>query len=63
MGCLRVGEAAKGRTVDNKPGTRVDGFSHHEQKKLVLQVSTKEGLIYIKGNGMKAKWEARRRVN
>jgi hypothetical protein len=33
-----VGEASsKGRTVDSKPGTRMDGYSLHEQKKLVLK--------------------------
>jgi hypothetical protein len=26
--------SSKGRTVDSKPGTRVDGYLHHEQKKL-----------------------------
>jgi hypothetical protein len=31
--------SSKGRTVDSKPGTRVDGYSHHEQEKLVLQLS------------------------
>jgi hypothetical protein len=41
----------------------VDGYSHHKQKKLVLQAGKKEELSYIKGNGMKGKWEARRRVN
>jgi hypothetical protein len=33
----------------------VDGYSHHEQEKLVLQVSKKEGLANmanIKGNGI-----------
>jgi hypothetical protein len=34
-------ELAKGGTVVSRPGTRVDGHSHHEQKKLVLQVSNK----------------------
>jgi hypothetical protein len=29
----------------------VDGYSHHEQEKLVLQVIKKEGLVNIKGNG------------
>ncbi len=38
-----MGEAARERTVDSKPGTRVDGYSQHEQEKLVLQVSKKEG--------------------
>ncbi len=52
MGCLRVGEAARGRTVDRKPGTRVNGPSHHEQEKLVLPVSKKEGLANIKGIGI-----------
>jgi hypothetical protein len=41
VGCERVGELAKGGAVDSRPGTRVDGYSHHEQKKLVLQVSNK----------------------
>jgi hypothetical protein len=41
VGCLGVGEAA-----------RVDGYSHHEQEKLVLQVSKKEGLANIKGSGI-----------
>jgi hypothetical protein len=29
----------------------VDVYSHHEQEKLVLQVSKKEGLANIKENG------------
>jgi hypothetical protein len=28
----------QGETVDSKPGTRVDGYSHQKQEKLVLQV-------------------------
>jgi hypothetical protein len=32
VGCERGEEAAKGGTVVNKPGTRVDGFLHHEQE-------------------------------
>jgi hypothetical protein len=44
-------EWVKGRRVVGKPGTRVDGYSHHEREKLVLQVSKKDGLANIKGNG------------
>ncbi len=36
-----MGELAKGGAVFSRPGTRVDGYSHHKQKKLVLQVSNK----------------------
>jgi hypothetical protein len=36
-----VGEAARGEQLKSKPGTRVDKYSHHEQEKLVLQVSKK----------------------
>jgi hypothetical protein len=32
VGFERVGELAKGGAVVNRPGTRVDGYSHHEQK-------------------------------
>ncbi len=39
MGCERVGQLAKGGTVDSKPGTRVDGYSSPRAKKLALQVS------------------------
>ncbi len=39
----------KQQTVDSKPGTRVDGYLHHEQKKLVLQVSKKRGEAILKG--------------
>jgi hypothetical protein len=42
VGCERMGELAKGwGSCVSIPGTRVDGYSHHEQKKLVLQVSNK----------------------
>jgi hypothetical protein len=40
----------------------VDGYLHHEQKKLVLQVSKKEGLSNVKGGRIKEEWEARGRV-
>ncbi len=53
---------SKGRTVDSKPGTKVDGYSRHKQKKLVLQVSKKEGLGHVKGGRIKEEWEARGRV-
>ncbi len=49
VGCLGVGGAAKGWTVASKPGTRVDGHSHHEQEKLVFQASKKVG--NVKGIG------------
>jgi hypothetical protein len=32
VGCGRVGETAKDGAVVSKPGTRVDGYSHHEQE-------------------------------
>jgi hypothetical protein len=39
VGCERVGELAKGGTVVGRPGTRVDGYSPPQAKKLVLQVN------------------------
>jgi hypothetical protein len=47
-----MGELAKGRAVVSRPGTRVDGYSRHEQKKLVLQVSNK-GIRRAKDGGLK----------
>jgi hypothetical protein len=41
MGCERMRELAKGGAVVSRPGIIVNGYSHHEQKKLVLQVSNK----------------------
>ncbi len=40
--------SSKGRADDSKPGTRVDGYSPHEQKKQDLEVSKKEGLDHVK---------------
>ncbi len=61
-GVPRVGWSSKGRTVDSKPGTRVDGYSHHEQEKLVLQVSKKEGLASRKRNGIIGRGKQRERL-
>jgi hypothetical protein len=47
---------------ENKPGTRVDGYSRHEDKKQDLQVSKKGGLVHAKGED-EAKPEARGRVD
>jgi hypothetical protein len=58
VGCLWGGLSSKGRTVDSQPGTRVDGYSHHEQKKRDLQVS-KQGDRLCKGNLMKQKGDKR----
>ncbi len=50
MGYLGVGESAKGeQLIDSKPGTRVDWYSHHEQKKQDLQVSKKRVELNEKG--------------
>ncbi len=48
MGCERVGELAKGGTVVGRPGTRVDGYSPPQAKKLVLPVS-QHGVAGSKG--------------
>jgi hypothetical protein len=32
LGCERVRELAKGGPVVSRPGTRVDGYSYHEQR-------------------------------
>ncbi len=32
VGCGRMGELAKGGAVISRPGTRVDGYAHHEQR-------------------------------
>jgi hypothetical protein len=45
------GLSSKGRTIDNQPGTRMDGYLHHEYKKKVLQVSRREGLIHARRAG------------
>ncbi len=47
-----MGELAKSGVVVSRPGTRVDGYSPHEQKKLVLQVSNK-GIRRAKDSGLK----------
>ncbi len=39
MGCERVGQLAKGGTVDSKPGTRVDGYSSPRDICKLVQVS------------------------
>ncbi len=48
MGCERVGELAKGGAVVGRLGTRADGYSPPQAKKLVLQVS-KHRLVKSKG--------------
>jgi hypothetical protein len=53
-GCLWGGLSSKGRTVDSQPGARVDGYSHHEQKKRDLKVSKQVERLF-KGNWMKQK--------
>jgi hypothetical protein len=58
VGCLWGGLISKGRTVDSQPGTRVDGYSHHEQKKRDLQVS-KQGDGLCKRNLMMQKGDKR----
>ncbi len=55
---LGVGEAARGEQL-SKPRTRVDGCLHHEQEKLVLQVSKKEGLASVKRNGIMGRGKQR----
>jgi hypothetical protein len=50
VGCGRVGELAKGGTIVGRPGTRVDGHSPPQAKKLVLQVS-KHRMVGSKGLG------------
>jgi hypothetical protein len=45
-----MGELPKGGAVVSRPGTRVDGYSHHEHKKLVLHVR-KKGIKGSKGLG------------
>ncbi len=45
-----MGELAKCGTVVGRPGTRVDGYSPPQAKKLVLQVS-KYGMVESKGLG------------
>ncbi len=43
MGCGRVkGANAKGGAVVGRSGTRVDGYSSSQEKKLVLQVSKED---------------------
>jgi hypothetical protein len=42
VGCERVGELAKGWAVVGRLGTKVDGYSPPQAKKLVLQVSNTE---------------------
>jgi hypothetical protein len=32
VGCVRMGKLAKGGAVVSRPGTRVDGYSLHEQR-------------------------------
>jgi hypothetical protein len=41
----------KGGAVVHRPGARVDGHSHNEQKKIVLQVSSKREERGGKGKG------------
>ncbi len=50
MGCERVGELAKGEAIVGRPGTRVDGHSPLQAKKLALQVS-KHRMVGSKGLG------------
>jgi hypothetical protein len=58
MGCLRGGLSSKGRAVDNQPGTRVDGYSHHNHKKRDLQVSKGDGWSMQRDGGpMQREWE------
>ncbi len=33
VGCEMMGELAKGGAVVSRPGTRVDGYSHHKQRR------------------------------
>jgi hypothetical protein len=42
MGCLRGGLRSKGWAVDHQPGTRVDGYPHHDHQKRDLQVNRKK---------------------
>jgi hypothetical protein len=50
VGCERVDELAKGGAVVGRPGTRVDGYSPPQAKKLILQVR-KHGIAGSKGLG------------
>ncbi len=49
MGCLGVGEAARGEQLIANQGQEWMGYSHHEQKKQDLQVSQKRGKSYQGG--------------